>query len=245
MDASNGLGLVRAGLQLVATVPRTTREASFELLHRDVIHPRRSLLRRHLLERRQQIPLGKDLVKQPKPFASFHSLFESRQHAHGPDARFDPSPDGDAALFGLLSQRHCRRCVFRRVWSFASIFLGPFAPPALPGFLATMDPLTPARRLACLGWLRQVSLLHVPWPSDHSASNHLVGSVDRFDTLPLSVDGFRITPVWASPLASRLASTTGRIEFTCVADWSFASRCSPPRLAATQLRSVTGRRAYA
>jgi len=24
-------------------------------------------------------------------------------------------------------------------------------------------------------------------------------SVDRFDTLPISVDGFRIAPVWASP----------------------------------------------
>lgn len=39
-----------------------------------------------------------------------------------------------------------------------SIFLEPFAPPALPGFLATMTPLTPARRLS---GGRQVSLLHL------------------------------------------------------------------------------------
>jgi hypothetical protein len=40
----------------------------------------------------------------------------------------------------------------------ASIFLGSFAPPALPGLFATMNPLTPARlRLSA----RQVSLLHV------------------------------------------------------------------------------------
>src|SRR5476651_703016 len=44
---------------------------------------------------------------------------------------------------------------------------------------------------------------------------------------------------WASPLASRLAKVTGRIEFTCVADESFASGCSPPRFAATQLPSAT------
>jgi len=46
--------------------------------------------------------------------------------------------------------------------------------------------------------------------------------------------------MWASPFASRLAKVTGRIEFTCVADDSFASGCSPPRLAATQLPSATG-----
>src|SRR5271156_5851835 len=44
---------------------------------------------------------------------------------------------------------------------------------------------------------------------------------------------------WASPLSSRLAKTTGRIEFTCVTDETFTSGCSPPRLAATQLPSVT------
>jgi hypothetical protein len=51
--------------------------------------------------------------------------------------------------------------------------------------------------------------------------------------------------VWASPFTSRLALPSGRIEFTCVADWSFTSCCSPPRLTATQLLSVTGRRTYA
>ena len=58
-------------------------------------------------------------------------------------ARFDPSPTRED-LSGLLSQRHCRRFVFRRSGHVASIFLEPFAPPALPGFVATMAPLTPA-----------------------------------------------------------------------------------------------------
>ncbi len=44
---------------------------------------------------------------------------------------------------------------------------------------------------------------------------------------------------WASPLVRRLAKATGRIEFTCVTDESFAFGCSPPRLTATQLPSAT------
>ena len=70
----------------------------------------------------------------------------------------------------------------------------------------------------------------------------LVCSNDRFNTLPFSVVGFPISGVWASPGHCKLARHTCRIEFTFVADWLFAFRCSPPRLAATQLRSATGRR---
>ncbi len=68
----------------------------------------------------------------------------------------------------------------------------------------------------------------------------------RFVTLPFSSSGLPAhAVVRASPLASRLAAVCGRIEFACAADWSFTSCCSPPRLAATQLHSVTGRRTYA
>ena len=74
-----------------------------------------------------------------------------------------------------------------------------------------------------------------------------VGSADRFDTLPISVRGLPglAAKLWASPHGRGLASTTGRIEFTCVSDWPFTSSCSPPGLAATQLLSVTGRRTFA
>jgi hypothetical protein len=91
-NTSNRLGLIRAVLQLVRDLPERLREPSLELIHRDVSHPGRALLGRHLLERRQQVPFREDLVKQPKPLASSHSLFESRQHAHGPGRRFDPAP---------------------------------------------------------------------------------------------------------------------------------------------------------
>ncbi len=83
--------------------------------------------------------------------------------------------------------------------------------------------------------------------SDHSVSNHLPSS-RRFSEfrapgLPdhMSVAALDQGPCvnWASPVPSRLATTVGQIEFTCVTDQSFTSSCSPPRLAATQLLSVT------
>jgi hypothetical protein len=44
----------------------------------------------------------------------------------------------------LLSRcRHCRQWNFTWLGHFASLFLRPFAPPELPGFVATMDALTP------------------------------------------------------------------------------------------------------
>jgi hypothetical protein len=50
-------------------------------------------------------------------------------------------------------------------------------------------------------------------------------------------------PVSASPLRSRLANASGRIEFIIVLfmNWSFASGRSPPRLSTTQLPSATDR----
>jgi len=151
-----------------------------------VVHARGSVIRRDLLQRRQQIPLGKHLVKQSEPFASFHSLDESRQHANGPDARFGAAPYG-VRRFGLLSQRHSRRGVFRTPGHSSSISLEPFARPALPGFLATMAPLTPARR--CLVPCRSLCVMCLAFRpfrlQPPGVPRH------RFSTLPLSVTGFR------------------------------------------------------
>ncbi len=137
----------------------------------------------------------------------------------------------------LLSQRHCRRWFFRTLGHAPSIFLEPFAPSALPDFNATMAPLTPARLS-----LPDRSLCFMEQDFRPFRLQTPGCSADRFCTLPLSVDGFRIAPVWASPQEGRLARQPGRIEFTFVADWPFAFRCSPPRLTATQFRSTTGRR---
>ena len=76
-------------------------------------------------------------------------------------------------------------------------------------------------------------------PSDHSVSTHLTVPCRRFDTLPISATGFPLW-VWASPFASRLAGPARPNRVRHPTDWSFTSCCSPPRLTATQLRSVTG-----
>ena len=58
----------------------------------------------------------------------------------------------------------------------SSTFLRPLAPPALPGFFATMGALTPVRpayHRPCTG---QVSLVHMARPSLHSVTNHLTRS---------------------------------------------------------------------
>ena len=166
-------------------------KSPLEFLDGLVVHARCAAVARDLLERCPQIPFGKDLVKQSKPFSSFHSLFQSRQHANGPSARFDPSPSRED-LFGLLSLRHCRRLVFRWLGHSSSIFLVPFAPPALPGFLATMEPLTPVQRLfeppGAMNsvWFRTGLPVSCVWPSFHSISNHLTRPRGHFDTQPLS-----------------------------------------------------------
>lgn len=95
----------------------------------------------------------------------------------------------------LLSQRHFREWCFRGPGHLTSIFLEPFAPPELPGFNATMVPLTPVE--CCLTPDRSLGFMNQNFrpfrlqPPD--CSN------DRFDTLPISVVGFRIAPIWASP----------------------------------------------
>src|SRR5262245_28868977 len=157
VDSSYLRGLVRAGLQSVGQFPNRFRKLSLECSDRHVIRSGSAFIRRNLLKRRQQIPLGKHLVKQSEPSVSFHPLFEGRQHANGPRTRFHPSPSRQD-LSGLLSQRHCRRCVFQMLGHSPSIFLVPFAPPALPGFIATMEPLTPVSHLP---GSRQVSLCPV------------------------------------------------------------------------------------
>jgi hypothetical protein len=124
-----------------------------------------------------------------------------------------------------------------------SISLRPFAPRALPRFIATMDALTPVRpvlrilirdieRRPCFRTGLSVSCV---WPSDPSVSKHLARPRDRFRTQPLSVASSPLARVWASPLASRLAARPGRIEFVILR----TSR-SPP----VALHPASRRRSY-
>ena len=137
----------------------------------------------------------------------------------------------------------------------SSTFLRPFAPRALPRFPAIMNALTPKRRFFVPTLTgnerRPVRLgLLASWiePSGHSVSNHPSPSPGtEFGLVPkayrrVSASASRTHSSrvphgvhWASPLPSRLATTTGRIEFVILR----TSR-SPP----VALHPASRRRSY-
>src|SRR6185295_6473605 len=136
--------------------------------------------------------------------------------------------------------RHFRRLLVRQLEHCVSTFLRPFAPPALPGFHATTDALTPARQSL---WTEQVSLFTAHESPVHSISDHprsflesnLVFYQDLPHVRPTSctvdrVPSWVICVTWASPVANKLAKTTGRIEFTLIVRRQSALRTgrSPP-----------------
>ena len=93
--------------------------SSREIVNRDAIDSGGALVAGHLDKRPVQIRLGADLVNQAEPFFSFHSRFQGRQHAIGPDRRFRPRPtsadfSGLFSLVGRRALRHCRRVGVRR-----------------------------------------------------------------------------------------------------------------------------------
>jgi len=117
-----------------------------------------------------------------------------------------------AALIGSLRSADQRRR--------SSTFLRPFAPRPLRRFHATMDALTPegpALRRACLNTDRTPPRSHGLIYSTFRPFRRQPpdAPAHRFDTLPLSVDGFpsRWGRVWVSPFPSRLTATPGRIAF--------------------------------
>ncbi len=133
--------------------------------------------------------------------------------------------------------------------AWASASLHPFAPRALPRFHATMGALTPARLPSRPAGLPAYveNLPTLPSPTTPGLPDCRVWvlalglhRVNRQASSPVRHPSREVIGVtWASPFPSRLATATGRIEFTCVTDESFASGCSPPRLTATQLPSAT------
>ena len=179
-------------------------------------------------------------ANQAEPLASFHPRFEGRQHAVRPDARFRPDPTGLGFSDLFSRKRHSRRLEFRSSVHSTSTFLRPFAPPELPGFHATMDALTPARRALRTGRFRTFrNPAHERPPRGRTglpASQHrifrpfhlqpplVIPAADlvlrygayRRKTASHSLHSLSrvsLDVTWASPFPSRLATTTGRIEF--------------------------------
>jgi hypothetical protein len=128
-----------------------------------------------------------------------------------------------------------------------SISLHPFAPPALPGFPATMGALTPAGQHINRSECQQVSLLActklptIPPSTTPCRPGVLVWfSHPGLPRAAASQDGappfLGRCVTWASPLPSRLAATTGRIRFVII----LRTGRSPP----VALHPASRRRSY-
>ena len=102
-----------------------------------------------------------------------------------------------------------------------------FAPPALPGFFATMQPLTSVSRYQTHS---QISSLHVTRTSHHSVSNHPKVPQDAFITLPIRLlsvrDSLPTFEFHLFPAGSLLPS--GRIEFVILRTGGSPSAASHP-----------------
>ena len=181
---------------------------------------------------------------------SFDSLFKSCQHVFSPHGRFRPPPAG-ADLSGLLRRcRHCRRSFFRLCVHQHPPSCRTFAPRQLRRFVATTAALSPARRFfGPHGGLerrpfpdRPPRLTHTTSP--HSDTNHPMTRHGRFSTIPLN--SVAVAPSGASGLRLQLAGSSHHQAESCSSpsDCEFSFRCSPPCIAATQLRSDTDRRSY-
>jgi len=169
-----------------------------------------------------------------RPLASFHSVFQSCQHAIRPYQRFHPCPSGTDFSSLRSPLGHCRWFIFHRSVLLASIFLRPLAPRPLRRFIATMGALTPARRL--FGSLEHEHRLFPEQVSQIHAHHLLQPFCLQPPDAPLSAlisfssqcESFRSMSDLTSPLASRLVDCArpNRVRFRT--SRLLRTGCSPP-----------------
>ena len=182
------------------------------------------------------------LVNQAEPNTSFHPFLKGLQHALGPHRTFHPVPPEQPGVSRLLSlSRHCHGSSFVGRGPHPTTSLRPFAPRALPPFLALMGALTPAR-LALRRSARelhpptkQVSPGHMTRPSMHSVTKHLTRPViasalpAQRDRLPIS----HLAVAYRSGLHLESAGSSQRTAESCSSSYGLHVRLrllpTPPR----------------
>ena len=166
---------------------------------------------------------------------------KGRQQPLRPLQRFVPRHVcvGLSGAFSPLG--HYCQWVVRRLERHVSTFLHPLAPPALPGFIATMGALTPGRPALQL-YEPELRLGYRPglpasraWSSEPSVSNHLTAPIVALTPNPSARWASRLGRVRVSSFASRLTGQPGRIEFV-----SLRTTRSPP----VALHLASRRRSY-
>src|SRR5262245_1160691 len=175
-------------------------QISFVVFNRLMIYARRSLISFDFRPSRVQVRQPVDLVYQAVPFAASDSVrFQSGQHPWRPDTGFDPLPwrgVGVSARVSHLGQ--WEQCCLPNVYFHVSTFLCSLrsAPVTeLHRYYGHSDSCAAGSSRtkpmnSCFD-SAQVSLLNAHHLPDHSAVNHPLPPGHRFNTLPLSVTGFR------------------------------------------------------
>ena len=162
---------------------------------------------------------GIDLVHQAVPFASFHPVFQGRQHTFRPDARFHPRPaapdlSGPSSLF-----RHCRRLclpfVFpSRIHLPASLGSTPIT--ALHRYYGGSDSCTPLSMRTGLPASR-TTFLTIPSPTTWCSPVVALSRYPQLDRSPCCFSAaHRLTSQHGSRLRHSLAGSPespGRIGF--------------------------------
>ena len=119
-----------------------------------------------------------------------------------------------------------------------STFLRPLAPPELPGFHATTAALTSARLSADV----QISLLHVHGLPTIPSPNTQCSPAAALTRYPSALRVRPKAPDFTIEWQARQSTRPNRVRQPT--DWPFISGCFPPRLTATQLPSIMGRRTH-
>ncbi len=177
----------------------------------------------------------------PPPFIPRSRAVSMRSVQTAVSAR---APEGRATPVGLATRALVTgSCLFLRPGGGASTFLHPFAPRALPRFNATMGALTPVRHssphrspcFTCTAFQTIPSPTTLCRPVVALARYPSARQVSRLHTVSAG-QGFALNS------QARRDTRPNRVRHPT--DWSFTSCCCPPRLTATQLRSVTGWKAF-
>src|SRR6266849_5339478 len=216
-------------------IPLRLRREPFDAL---AIHPGRPVVARDFPPRRLQGRRSDDLVHQTVPLASFDAVAQRRHHALRPDRCFRPPPLTAAAGFCPLRSlfRHSRGGLLRHSRPRTSNFLPPFP---RGGFASRPFHRSPRHQYyegcdSCRSSPdRQVSPLtplcrpSIPTSTTQAARWSLCQSPQRR----------RLLPGFATDEQARHSVTPNQVRHPT--DCRFTSGCSPPRLTATQLPSIT------
>src|SRR5215510_13486277 len=199
-DSPHRLRDVTSVAQLGGEFVQVRVQVLFVVLNRLMVHACRAFVGADFRPRRHQVRQRIDLINQAVPFAAPDSVrFQSGQHSWRPDTGFDPLPGRGVGVSARVSHfGQWEQCCLPYVYLHVSTFLCSLR----------SAPVTELRRYyghsdsCAAGSSRmrpmntyfvsaQVSLFDAHHLPDHSAVNHPLPPGHRFNTLPLSVTGFR------------------------------------------------------